>query len=158
MGGGGGGGDRNIGDISRLVADAKRALGQERRNVFISFAYEDIDEVNLLRGQSKNELSEIAFNDWSVPEAYNSESASYIKMQITDRINRSSVTVIYLSEDTFRSQWVEWEVRRSKELGKNVIATHKGDLPPAKLPKFINEFNIKIVPWSGLSVELKPQT
>jgi hypothetical protein len=127
--GGGGGGDRNIGDISRLVADAKRALGQDRRNVFISFAYEDIDEVNLLRGQSKNDLLEIAFNDWSVPEAYNSKNAEYIKTQIADRISRSSITVVYLSQDTFRSQWVEWEVRRSKELGKDVIATHKGDSP-----------------------------
>jgi len=104
MGGGGGGGDRNIGDIPRLVADAKRALGQERRNVFISFAYEDIDEVNLLRAHSKNELSEIAFNDWSVPEAYNSRNAEYIKTQITDRINRSSMTVVYLSNDTSRAE------------------------------------------------------
>lgn len=63
MGGGGGGGSRNIGDLSKLAEEAKKALSRDRRNVFISFAYEDIDEVNLLRAHSKNELSEIAFND-----------------------------------------------------------------------------------------------
>jgi hypothetical protein len=156
MGGGGGGGDRNIGDLPRIVEEAKRALGQERRNVFISFAYEDIDEVNLLRGQSKNELSEIAFNDWSVPEAFDSKNAEYIQKQIVERINRSSLTVAYLSDDSERSRWVDWEVRKSIELGKEVIATHSGDLPPVKLPKFIEEFRVKVVPWAKLSQELKP--
>lgn len=156
MGGGGGGGARNIGDLSKLVEEAKKALGQERRNVFISFAYEDIDEVNLLRGQSKNELSEIAFNDWSVPEAFDSTNADYIKSQITDRINRSSMTVVYLSSDTPNSRWVNWEVEKSLELGKRVVAVHAGDKPPMRLPEFVERHQIKVLPWSDLGRELKP--
>jgi hypothetical protein len=156
MGGGGGGGARNIGDLPKLVEEAKKALGQERRNVFISFAYEDIDEVNLLRGHSKNELSEIAFNDWSVPEAFDSVKADYIKSQIADRINRSSITIVYLSSDTNNSRWVNWEVEKSLELGKSVIAVYSGDKPPAALPEFVERHKIKVVPWSELARELKP--
>ena len=65
--GGGGGGPRSIGDIESLVERAKKELreGEERgrKNVFISFAYEDIDEVNILRGQAKNDKMPIEFND-----------------------------------------------------------------------------------------------
>ena len=67
---GSGGGSRGIGDVKSLIERAKKELRereiQVRRNVFISFAYEDIKEVNLLRGQVKNEDSSIEFNDWSV--------------------------------------------------------------------------------------------
>ena len=56
--GGGGSGLRSNGNIKSLVERAKKELrkgeDQGRRNEFISFAYEDIDEVNLLRGQAKN--------------------------------------------------------------------------------------------------------
>jgi hypothetical protein len=98
--GGGGGGSGNIGDLQKLTQEAKRALSQQRRNVFISFAYEDVDEVNLRRAQSKNELSEIAFNDWSVSEPYDSKNAEYIRSQIIDRIQQSSMMLVYLSRGT----------------------------------------------------------
>src|SRR6266567_6433393 len=122
MGGGGGGGSRDIGDLSRATENAKRALSQPRLNVFISFAYEDMDEVNLLRGHSKNELSDIAFNDWSVSEPYESRNADYIKRQIIERIKQSSLTVVYLSSATASSKWVEWEVRQTIEMKKEVLA------------------------------------
>jgi hypothetical protein len=155
MGGGGGGGSRNIGDLSKLAEEAKRALSHERKNVFISFAYEDIDDVNLLRGQSKNELSDIAFNDWSVSEPYDSKNAEYIRRQIVERIKGASTTVVYLSDATTDSRWVTWEVEQSIKLGKGVIAVHAGRTPPKRLPKFLSENKIEVVPWSNLANALK---
>jgi hypothetical protein len=153
MGGGGSGGSRNVGDLATLTELAKKALSQQRRNVFISFAYEDIDEVNLLRAQSKNELSDVAFNDWSVSEAFDSTNADYIKQQIARRIRQSSVTVVYVSDATISSKWVEWEVLRSLELGKQVIAVHKGVATPAQMPNWVQK--AKVVPWSDLAKTLK---
>src|SRR4051794_4775935 len=120
MGGGGGGGWSSLGDIRGLEQKAKAALQGGRRNVFISFAAEDLDEVNLLRAQAKNENSNIEFNDHSVREPYDSERAQYIKQRISERIHRSSVTVVYLSENTAQSRWVAWEVEKSLEIGKAV--------------------------------------
>ena len=155
MGGGGGGGSKNIGDISKLSEEAKRALSQTRQNTFISFAYEDIDEVNLLRGQSKNELSDIAFNDWSVSEPFDFKNADYIRRQISERLRAASTTVVYLSSATSSSQWVRWEVEQSIAAGKRVIAVHAGDLPPKNLPAFIKEHRIPVVPWKNLAKALK---
>ncbi len=157
MGGGGGGGSGSLGDTRHLEERAKEILQRGdsvRKNVFISFAYEDIDAVTLLRGQAKNENSPIEFNDLSVREPFDSERASYIKQKLTDRINQSSTTVVYLSHDTAASSWVRWEVDKSLELGKRVIATHSGDVPAGTVPDFISSKGIKVVPWSKLADEL----
>src|SRR5260370_5068912 len=145
MGGGGGGGGRDrLGDTRALEEKAKRILQGGRRNVFISFAYEDLDEVNLLRGQSKNENSDIEFNDFSVRDAYDSVRADYIKARLTERINQSSTTVLFVSEETTESKWVAWEVDKSIELGKRVIAVHAGKKAP-RLPSWVDQHRIKVV-------------
>lgn len=153
--GGGGGGPRSIGDIKSLVERAKKELRegekQGRRNVFISFAYEDIDDVNLLRGQAKNEKVPIEFNDWSVSEPIDSERAPYIKQKISERIAQSSLTVVYLSDRTSKSKWVKWEIEESLRRGKQVIGVFAGKIPPRSLPTAIRQNKIKCVPWSKLS-------
>ncbi|WP_198665257.1 TIR domain-containing protein [Paraburkholderia kururiensis] len=138
-----------------LEEKAKAALQGGKRNVFISFATEDMDEVNLLRAQAKNENSDIEFNDHSVREPYESERAEYIKRKIAERIARSSVTVVYLSKDTAQSRWVEWEVKKSLELGKKVIAVHPGDSFKGSRPSWLDQHRIEVVPWSRLGDRLK---
>ncbi len=153
MGGSGGGWNR-LGNVRALEEKAKAALQGGKKNVFISFSTDDINEVNLLRGQSKNENSDIEFNDHSVRAPYNSEQAEYIKRKITERISRSSTTIVYLSNNAAKSQWVEWEVKKSQELGKRVIAVHSGNKYSGAKPSWMDS-KIKIIPWSNLSRELK---
>lgn len=156
--GGGGGGSRGIGDLRSLVDKAKEELRegerQGRRNVFISFAYEDIDEVTLLRGQAKNENVPLEFNDWSVPEPFDSDRAAYLKQKIGERIAQSSVTVVYVSEHTRTSEWVAWEIDESLRQGKHVLAVHKGDTAPAHLPAPIVSNGVKVVRWGNVAQEI----
>lgn len=153
MGGSGGGWNR-LGDIRALEEKAKAALQGGKKNVFISFATDDMNEVNLLRGQAKNDNSDIEFNDHSVRAPYDSEQAEYIKRKIAERISRSSTTVVYLSDSAAKSKWVEWEVKKSQELGKRVIAVHSGGKYDGAIPSWVDS-KIKVVPWSNLSQELK---
>jgi antiphage defense system Thoeris ThsB-like protein len=158
MGGNGGGGSssrRTLGNLSSLEQKAKQALSSERRNVFISFAFEDIDHVTLLRGQAKNENNDLEFIDRSLHEPYDSKNADYIRSKLTERINQTSVTVVYLTDDAAKSPWVQWEVKKSLELGKTVIATHAKDAAPKSVPQWVADNKIKVVPWSGLADKLK---
>lgn len=155
MGGSSAGGWSRLGDVRSLEQKAKAALQEGKRNVFISFATEDMNEVNLLRAQAKNENNDIEFNDHSVREAYNSEQTEYLKRKIAERINRASVTVVYLSDCAATSPWVQWEVEKSIELGKKVVAVYKGQQYAGPLPKWVSENRIKTVAWSNLSDELK---
>ncbi len=154
--GGGGGGSSSIGNIQSLVDKAKQELRRgeqqgEKRNVFISFAYEDINQVNLLRGQAKNDNSPIEFNDWSVSEPIDSERAPYIKQKITERIQQSSLTVVFLSNSTAKSKWVAWEIEESLRMGKQVLGVYPKDAKPSSLPEAITTNKIKCVFWSDLA-------
>jgi len=153
--GGGGGNFRSIGDIQSLVDKAKQELreGEQtgKRNVFISFAYEDVGTVNLLRGQAKNENSPIEFNDWSVSEPINSERAPYIKQKIAERIAQSSLTVVFLSDVTSKSEWVKWEIEESLRRGKRVLGVYPQDSEPKHYPDAITNNKIKCVSWPKLA-------
>jgi len=152
--GGARGGGRNLRneELRQLEEVAKTSLREaaqpQKRNVFISFVEEDLAEVNLLRGQAKNENSNLEFNDWSLKEPFDSKNAEYIKRGIRERIRQCSVTICYISENTANSKWVDWEIRESIKLGKGVIAMYKGNSPPKHLPPAIKELGIKMVPWN----------
>ena len=152
MGGGSGSGRSSLGNIKSLEEKARKELDKGvRRNTFLSFDYDDIDEVNLLRAHAKNEKSEIEFIDRSVKDPINSERAEYIKQKIVERIRQCSQTVVYITDNTHSSDWVKWEVEKSLQLGKGVIAVHKGDAPPSNMPSCITDNGIKVVTWSNLS-------
>ncbi len=154
--GGNGGVDRGgLGDITDLEKKAKEELQRgERRNTFLSFDYDDIDDVNLLRAHAKNDKSEIEFIDRSVREPFDSERKEYLRQKITERIKQCSQTIVYVSDKTHNSDWVNWEVEKSLELGKKVIAVYKGDTKPKALPDAILNNKIKVVAWKNLAKEL----
>jgi len=155
MGGGSGISREGLGNTEELEKKAKEELQRgERRNTFLSFDYDDIDEVNLLRAQAKNEKSDVEFIDRSVKEPFDSERVEYIKHKILERIRQCSQTVVYLGEKTSDSKWVKWEIEKSLEMGKKVIAVHKGDTAPTTLPQEIREKKVKVIPWSKLAENL----
>ena len=150
MGGSSGGGVSSS-DLQKLMERAKQKLKEVSggsRHIFISFAYEDVDEVNLLRGQAKNENTDLQFDDYSVKEAFDSNNADYIKRQIREKIDKASVTLIYLSNSSAKSKWVNWEIEESIKRGKGVVGVFKGDTPPKSLPTAVKDNTIKVVKWS----------
>jgi antiphage defense system Thoeris ThsB-like protein len=154
MGGGGGRRRRELTpetlrELETLAKEKLKNAGQpEKRNVFLSFAQEDLDRVNLLRGQARNENSNISFNDYSLKEPFDSEKADYIKRGIRERIRQSSVTIVFLSEHSATSRWVNWEIEESLALGKGVVAMYAGDSPPALLPQALKGSKVSVVQWN----------
>jgi hypothetical protein len=151
MGGGSGGGLPSS-DLRRLEESAKKKLQEATDkgspHVFISFCHEDLDEINLLRGQAKNEKLDLEFDDYSVKEPFNSVNADYIRGKIREKIDHVSVTVVYLTKNSASSDWVNWEISESIKRGKGVVGVYKKDSPPRNLPKAFSENGCKAVPWS----------
>lgn len=150
--GGGYGGGLSSEDIGILQDKAKKRLlaasSDINRHVFISFAFEDLDEVNLLRGQAENENTDLEFDDYSVKESIDSENSEYIKQKIREKIDKSSVTIVYLSEDSAKSKWINWEIEESIKRNCGVIGVYSGDTAPQKLPASFQSNGCKIVNWN----------
>jgi hypothetical protein len=156
MGGSYGGGLGSL-DIQSLSEKVKQKLSDAKndasRHVFISFDHEDLNEVNLLRGQAKNDKVDLQFDDHSVKEAFDSTNSDYIKRQIREKIERCSVTVVYLSDKTASSKWVNWEIEESIKRGKGVIGVYKGDKAPAHVPPAFQQNDCRSVKWEHAALK-----
>jgi hypothetical protein len=131
-----------------------KTAAPEKRNVYISFDSSDIKEVNLLRAQAKNSHTDLKFIDHSIHKALDFTDKNTIKKEIRKRLNHVSVTLVYISDLTYKSNWVEWEVRESIQMNKGILAFYKGHEKPKKIPDWISELDIRLMPWSQASMTL----
>ena len=109
------------------------------KRVFLSFMVEDRQTVNGIRLLASNPRHPIEFYDESVTTPYNSNNADYIKQQIREKINRTSVTVCISSRNTHTSQWVNWELEISMNKGNTIILMAIQGLTQVTLPASVRE-------------------
>lgn len=88
---------------------------------FLSFVEEDLNLVNLFRGQAKNENNDLEFADYSIKEPFNSNNADYIGRGILSQIKMSHITICLYGPSTYTSKWVDWELRKTQEFGKPIM-------------------------------------
>ena len=91
---------------------------------FLSFAQEDLNVVNLFRGQEKNQNNDLDFADYSIKEPFNSLNAEYIGRGILDQIKHSTLTICLYGPSTYQSDWVNWELTKTLELGKPIMGVN----------------------------------
>ena len=78
--------------------------------------------VNLFRGQAKNERFDLNFADYPIQQPFNSRNAeSEYGRGIADQIKRSTLTICLCGPTTHTSDWVNWELQKSLELGKPLM-------------------------------------
>lgn len=77
--------------------------------------------VNLFRGQAKNEGSDLEFADYSIKEPFDSANAAYIGRGIIDQIKLVHLTICLYGPTTYKSKWVDWELRKTLELKKPIM-------------------------------------
>lgn len=132
----------------RIAEEELQREHKPRRRVFISFRHADENKVNLLRGRVKNERSDLDFIDMSLQTPFNSENADYIMSGIRKRIEGSSVTVVYVTEETHKSEWVNWEIEESLRQNKGVVVVNARSDSSKKMPDAVTENSdrVKIVP------------
>lgn len=118
------------------------------KRVFLSFVVEDKDLVTLFRGQAKNKNSDLEFSDYSIKDPYNSTNRDYIKSQIKPRISAASVTICLIGNTTYKSDWVDWELRVSKEVGNKVFGVRlHSDASKDPTPKALADLKAAVVNW-----------
>lgn len=118
------------------------------KHIFLSFVEEDLTLVQLFRGQAKNKSSALAFDDYSVKTPYNSVNAAYIRTQITQKIRSASVTICLIGAKTASSEWVDWEIQKSIDLGNHVFGVRLSSTANHPVPAALTRNGAKILPWN----------
>jgi hypothetical protein len=88
---------------------------------FLSFVEEDLNLVNLFRGQAKKQDSNLDFHDYSIKIPFDSNNAEYIGRGITEQIKLSTLCVCLYGPTTYQSDWVNWELNKAIQLGKPLM-------------------------------------
>lgn len=113
--------------------------------IFISFRAEDRPQVNGLRLLAANPNFDIEFYDESVRTAIDSNNAAYIRSKIREKIDRTSVTLCMVSQFTYTSTWVTWELEESINKGSTIICMGFSNGPnQLTLPEPAKRLNL---PW-----------
>ena len=112
------------------------------QRVFLSFATEDQRLANAFRAQARSGRSDLELRDYSVRESF--ERAW--KTNVERLIQRCSATICLVGESTWSSDAVDWEIRKSDELGKKLIAVRL-DPGVRRHPRALRELGIAVVPW-----------
>ncbi|SRR5579862_1253322 len=88
---------------------------------FLSFVEEDLNLVNLFRGQAKLQDGNLDFHDYSIKIPFNSDNADYIGRGILDQIKLCTLCVCLYGPTTYQSAWVNWELNKAIQLGKHLM-------------------------------------
>lgn len=137
-------------------------------NLFISFAGEDIEQLESFRALAKNPQHRLKFRDRSqlepvldkrgntVRQPPRLPTSKPIREQIHRLLDKSTRLVILVGESTHESDWVDWEIRtfydkKKKHPGntaKRLIAMRLKGHKKAKLPKAVLDLGIRAINWN----------
>ena len=125
-------------------------MAGETRNVFISHKHED--DTGLRDLKQLVEQHGMTWQDYSitVDNPNNAHSEEHIKREIlAPRIRQSSCLVVYVSENTRTSDWVNWEIEYAETLGKRIVGVWERGARDCELPEALDRYADAVVGWNG---------
>ena len=133
----------NVGSSTERTSKAQRAsvaAPSSTCDLFLSFASEHEALVDLFREHAKDRLSLLSFNDRPVTATNDGGWKNYAE----HLIRSCSATLCLIGPSTYQSGPVDWEIRKSVDLGKPVIALYLE--PTALLPAALVEIGVSPLP------------
>lgn len=92
------------------------------RSVFFSFEYGDVSRAMVVRNSwVTQERKAAGFYDAAAFEVVKRQGDAAIRRWIDDQMDGTSVTVVLVGQNTCDSDWVEYEIEMSEELGKGLL-------------------------------------
>ena len=94
-----------------------------KKKIFVSYDYDnDRNYKNMLLAWDKNSEFDFGFSDQSADVSIDSTNAAAIKRAISAKINASTYFLCLVGKETWKSDWVKWEIDKAKELNKKLVA------------------------------------
>ena len=133
---------------SRLFESEKksRTAGKTKRTLFLSFDHDDKEQVDGFRLLAFNKNVDLEFRDGSLRRAIESRDANYIQQKLREQMDGCSVCVCLIGSNTWKSDWVDWEVRTCVEEGRGVLGIHLKDRSGV-IPAVLGRVKAAVVGW-----------
>jgi hypothetical protein len=117
--------------------------------VFFSFAEADREVVLTIKGRAQNsKYPNLNFKVQDLLKRWVTEDPSVIRQAISKSIKGTSRTIVFVGEKTHKSKWVPEEVEMTLKNNKPVYAMFLKDKKNSRIPKVLNDENIKVYVWN----------
>ncbi|BCI52226.1 hypothetical protein NIIDNTM18_15040 [Mycolicibacterium litorale] len=115
------------------------------RRVFISYQHADQLKARGLNLMTYNKNVDVDFTGRHLLDPVKSSDADYISRKIKEQLKGSSATIVLIGKSTADSEWVDKEIRWSREQGKGIIGIRIE--PDARIPDALTEYGAEILNW-----------
>lgn len=118
------------------------------RRIFISFSHDDINQAkgfNLLRW---NPNVPVEFVGRHLLSPVESENEQYVKSKIREQMDGTSVTVVLVGEHTAESEWIDFEIRESRDRDNGILGIRVKGAENAPVPPALEETGAKVINWN----------
>ena len=129
-----------------------------RKHVFISHHHKDDDEVTKLTDLLQRNGHDIRNSSIRAKPANRERlekglvSDRVIERLLRRKISWASTVVVLIGKETHTRQWVDWEIRKANELGKNIVGVYARGGTEADIPSALEDYASAIVGWNTDSI------
>ena len=116
------------------------------KRIFISFAIEDANYRDLLRGQAKNEDSPFEFTDMSAKDAWDTKW----KTNCRERIKGCDGVIALISKSTRLADGAKWEMQCANEEGIPMLGVHIHSDDKGQIPSELEGHRVINWTWDGI--------
>jgi len=117
------------------------------KRVFLSFADIDAPKVKRLLPLLESPEYELDYYYGPLDMDIEAQGAEAIKQVIGEKIVKCGITVCLISENTYKSKWVDSQLQKSRNKGNRIIAMALKGTVDAVLPVAVRELNLAFYPW-----------
>ena len=128
-------------------------MSDEIKNIFIPHIHEDDEGLAKLKDLAANHGMQLRDSSITSDKPNNAKNEDYIKWEILNpQIEWAGTVVVYVSPDTWKSEWVNWEIERAHELGKRIVGIWEHGAKDCKIPEALEKYGDAMVGWNGESI------
>ena len=125
-------------------------LAEETGNVFISHVHEDDAGLTDLKSLVASKGFNLRDSSITSDKPNNATSPEYIKSEIlAPKIQWAGTVVVYLSSDTCKSEWVNWEIEYAQKQGKRIVGVWDHGEADCDLPDGLEQYADAVVGWQA---------
>ena len=129
-------------------------MANQTKNVFISHVHEDDSKLGDLKNLLKPRGVDVRDYSINADKPNQAKSEEYIKDKIlAPQIRQCSVLVVYVSEKTKESEYVNWEIEYAHKQGKRIVGVWGRGEKDCELPEALDDYRDALVGWDGGSIE-----
>lgn len=128
-------------------------MTNETRNVFISHIHEDDSKLKNLKTLLQKHGMDVRDYSINSDKPNRAKDEQYIKREIlAPQIKQCSVLVVYISEKTKDSHYVNWEIQYAHSLGKRIVGVWEEGKKECEIPPALDDYEDALSGWHGNNI------